>query len=81
MAKGNPNPVPRTGKPNKATAEIKDMILGALSDAGGRGYLLIQAYENPVAFMGLLGKILPKDINATVKADFIVYLNEKDKQL
>lgn len=52
----------RKGKPNKATAAIKEMIEGALQDAGGQAYLARQADENPSAFMGLLGKILPKDI-------------------
>ena len=53
----------RKGKPNKATAAIKDMIEGALQDVGGRAYLARQAEENPAAFMGLLKSILPKDIN------------------
>lgn len=53
----------RKGKPNKATAAIKEIIEGALQDAGGQAYLARQAEENPSAFMGLLGKILPKDIN------------------
>jgi len=55
----------RKGKPNKTTAAIKDMIEGALQDAGGRAYLARQADENPSAFMGLLGKILPKDISVS----------------
>ena len=50
------------GNVNKVTAAIKDMIEGALQDVGGRSYLARQAEENPTAFMGLLGKILPKDI-------------------
>ena len=53
------------GNLNKTTAAIKDMIEGALQDAGGRDYLARQAEENPAAFMGLLGKILPKDIAVT----------------
>lgn len=52
----------RKGKPNKATALIKDMIEGALHDVGGREYLIKQAKENPVAFMGLIKAVLPKDI-------------------
>ena len=52
----------RKGKPNKATAAIREMIEGALQDAGGQAYLARQAEENPSAFMGLVGKILPKDI-------------------
>ena len=38
------------------------MILGALSDVGGRAYLAQQAQKNPTAFMGLVGKILPTSI-------------------
>lgn len=53
----------RKGRPNKVTAEIKDMIRGALEQAGGQDYLARQAEENPAAFMGLIGKILPKDVN------------------
>lgn len=51
------------GNLNKNTAAIKDMIDQALREAGGVEYLKRQAIENPAAFMGLLGKILPKDIN------------------
>jgi hypothetical protein len=63
----NPNPCNAgkgrgKGNLNKNTAAIKDMIEGALQDAGGRDYLARQAEENPAAFMGLLGKILPKDV-------------------
>ena len=53
----------RKGKPNKATAEIRAMIEGALQDAGGQKYLSQQARDNPAAFLSLLGKILPKDVN------------------
>src|SRR3954468_15418083 len=47
------------GVPNKVPASIREMIVGALSDVGGRRYLAEQARENPVAFMGLVGKVLP----------------------
>jgi hypothetical protein len=51
------------GTPNKVTKEIKDMIQGALEQAGGQAYLYQQALDNPTAFMTLIGKILPKDVN------------------
>ena len=47
------------GTPNKVTKELKDMILGALDDAGGQAYLFDQAKENPTAFLTLVGKVLP----------------------
>lgn len=66
----------RKGKPNKATAAIKEMIEGALQDAGGQAYLARQADENPSAFMGLLGKILPKDINVGGQSDNPLIIKE-----
>lgn len=59
----------RKGIPNKVTKELKEMILGALDDVGGQEYLARQAEENPTAFMGLIGKVLPKDVKAEVTAD------------
>lgn len=50
------------GAPNKNTAAVKDMILSALNGAhkdGGAAYLKDQAEKNPVAFMTLVGKVLP----------------------
>lgn len=51
------------GSQNKATAAIKDMIIQALDKSGGVEYLQRQANENPVAFMGLVGKVLPLQVN------------------
>lgn len=65
--KGNPKTGGRPkGGLNKVTAEIKGMIEQALQNVGGVAYLERQAEENPTAFMGLLGKILPKDVNVDV---------------
>lgn len=50
------------GSPNKVNASLKELILGALHDAGGRGWLAGQAQENPVAFMALLAKLLPLEL-------------------
>lgn len=41
------------------------MIEGALHAVGGQAYLEKQAKKNPKAFMALVGRILPKDINVT----------------
>jgi hypothetical protein len=47
------------GTPNKVSAQLKEMILGALDDAGGQMYLTRMAEEQPGPFMTLLGKVLP----------------------
>ena len=58
------------GAMNKTTALLKDAILTAATQAGDKtgtdglvSYLTQQAEENPVAFMGLLGKVLPLQIS------------------
>jgi hypothetical protein len=50
------------GTPNKFSGELKDMILRALSTAGGETYLVKQAKDNPNAFMTLVGKVLPLQV-------------------
>jgi hypothetical protein len=52
----------RKGIPNKITADLKSMILGALDQAGGVAYLVGQAHEKPAAFMALVGKVLPMQV-------------------
>lgn len=50
------------GAVNKTTAAVKDMILQALDNKGGVGYLERQADENPTAFLTLVGKVLPMQL-------------------
>jgi hypothetical protein len=51
------------GVPNKVTGALKDMILGALNEAGGMDYLVEQADANPTAFLTLVGKVLPLQVS------------------
>ena len=67
MKRGRKPGTPKTGGRqrggvNKITKALKDMILGALDDAGGQAYLSAQAVANPAAFLSLLGKVLPAEI-------------------
>jgi hypothetical protein len=50
------------GVPNKTTASMREMLLGALEQAGGVDWLAKQANENPTAFMTLLGRLIPADV-------------------
>ena len=79
MGVGRPKGLPKTGGgsrkgiPNKVTADLKAMILGALADAGGQKYLLEQARENPNAFLTLIGRVLPTTLDAVVEhKNFVV---------
>lgn len=50
------------GTPNKLTSTVKEMVLAALDGVGGLKYLKKQAYENPTAFLTLVGRIIPTEI-------------------
>ena len=62
MALGKKTGGRQKGQPNKFTGQLKDMILGALDQAGGEGYLVRQAKDNPTAFLTLIGKVLPLQV-------------------
>lgn len=59
----------RKGIPNRIAAELKDMVLQALDNAGGVEYLTRQAAENPAAFLSLVKAVMPKNIRADVNED------------
>lgn len=69
------------GSPNKTTALLKDAILLAAEQAGDKegmiGYLKKQASDNPTAFMGLLGKVLPMQIANADDEDFKLTVIER----
>lgn len=50
------------GVPNKATTAIKEMVIQALNGAGGIAYLIEQSKKNPTAFLTLVGKVIPLQV-------------------
>lgn len=65
------------GSQNKTTALLKDAILKAAEQAGGKagmiGYLKTQAEENPGPFLALLGKVLPMQVEGAGENGEIVF--------
>ncbi len=57
----------KPGTPNKITQDVREMIIGALRAVGGEQYLAEQARKNPQAFMALIGKVIPKEVDATIR--------------
>jgi len=66
MALGKKTGGRKKGTTNKVTGEVRDMISEALSELGGKEYLIMQGRKNPVAFLGLVGKAMPKEIKADI---------------
>lgn len=52
----------KKGTPNKLTRSFKEAIEVAFEQVGGAKYLVRMATEQPVAFMTLIGKVLPTQI-------------------
>jgi hypothetical protein len=50
------------GTPNKVTTTLKDAILGAFEDAGGRKWLASLATSHPQVLATLVGKLLPQSL-------------------
>jgi hypothetical protein len=82
---GNRGKGRKKGVPNKITAGLKDAILEAAKQAGGKGgmvaYLQAQASANPGPFMALLGKVLPMQVTGADGGPVIfttVYENTND---
>ena len=56
----------KVGSKNIKPAALKDMTFQALYKAGGAEYLYEQSQNNPTAFLGLLGKFVPKVVKADI---------------
>lgn len=89
-ASGNKKP-PAAGKGrpkgavNKTTALLKDAILKAASEAGGKeglvGYLKSQAKDNPGPFLALLGKVLPMQVVGEDGGPIKITVSKEDAEL
>ncbi len=76
---GKGNPGKPKGAVTKNTAAIKDMILTALSNAGGAEYLEARANDPKTAsaFLGLVGKVLPMQVTGADGDSLKIQFNVK----
>ncbi len=59
------NPGKPKGAKNKNNQLIRDMIDQALDQCGGVDYLQAQAEAHPTAFLALIGKVMPVQVEGT----------------
>lgn len=65
MARGFKTGGRQKGTPNKMTSLVRDTVLQAGAEAhpeGLKGYLREQAIKNPTAFLSLIGRIIPTQV-------------------
>lgn len=55
------------GSTNENSKAVKNMIRSALERVGGVEYFMRQAEKNPTAFMSLIGKTIPPDVNNNIQ--------------
>ncbi|RVC78391.1 hypothetical protein EN745_19045 [Mesorhizobium sp. M4A.F.Ca.ET.022.05.2.1] len=60
------------GTPNKVTASIKEAVTEAFRKAGGVDYLVKLAAEDPRTFCGLVGKVIPLQVDAKLDGPLTV---------
>ncbi len=72
-------PVTRTsgqGRPkgaaNKTTSEVKAMVIAALQRVGGIEYLAARALDQPVAFMALVGRVMPLQLEGSPEGGAVI---------
>lgn len=64
--RGNAGKGRRAGSRNKLTATVKEAIETAFNNVGGHEYLERMAEDEPKAFLALLGKVIPQQVNANL---------------
>lgn len=75
----------KKGVPNKTTAILKDAIMLAATEAGGKdglvGYLKWLAINEPKAFAPLLGKVMPLQLVGENEGPLNVHISGTDARL
>tara|TARA_R110002051_G_C8352968_1_gene440454 strand:- start:145 stop:492 length:348 start_codon:yes stop_codon:yes gene_type:complete len=56
----------KKGSANKITKDMREILMNSFHKAGGVNYLVKQSVESPVAYLGLLGKIVPSQLAVSV---------------
>jgi hypothetical protein len=62
----------KKGTPNKQTTDMRAAMVEAFDKAGGVAWLLTLSKDDPRTFAGLVGKIIPNEIKATVEGELVL---------
>ncbi|WP_185973497.1 hypothetical protein [Mesorhizobium sp. WSM4303] len=56
------------GSVNKTTKAVRELVVDALHDVGGKDWLIQLAKDDPKTFSGLIGRVIPLQVDANVKS-------------
>ena len=57
------------GSKNKITKAVKQAVLDAFNEVGSSDYLVKIARADPKTVCGLLGRVIPQEVNSSVEAN------------
>ncbi len=67
----------KKGTSNKTTTTVKEAIMNAFDKLGGEKYLVEIAKQDHKTFCSLLGRVLPKEISASIETDLFLMTREE----
>lgn len=73
IGEGKPGPGRPKGVGNKTTTAIKEAVVEAFNKAGGVDYLVGLSKSDPKTFCGLVGKVIPLQVEGTGADGEIVF--------
>jgi len=73
MAQGKKTGGRVAGTPNKATKAVKDAVIEAFELAGGVGYLVQVAKDDPKTFLSIVAKVIPLQVEGAGANGEIVF--------
>lgn len=62
------------GAKNKLTGDLRAAIIESFEQVGGVDYLVAAALSNPKAYLSLLSKIVPREIEADINAKLALHV-------
>ena len=58
----------RPGTPNRVTAVVREAVLAAFDEVGGKDYLVQVARDEPKVFCALLARLVPTQVRAEIES-------------
>jgi hypothetical protein len=68
------------GTPNKVTKAVRDLVVEALHEVGGKEWLIKLAKDDPKTFCGLIGRVIPLQVDGSLDTSITFKTVYEDKR-
>lgn len=66
IGKGKPGPGRPKGVPNKVNKAVRELVVEALNEIGGKDWLVTLARDDPKTFCALIGRVIPLQVDGNL---------------